>query len=632
MNRLSSKANQFRTGREQQYIWFWFTFLTALASVAAYYTIYTGFGSWDDEGTVMLAVKQYLAGMKLYDQIPTRYGPVYYLYSWALRSVSGTPVTHDVVRLSSLLPWLSSALVCAWIVYRFTKSVVLASATHLFTFCTLFCFQYEAGHPQELCILLMLCLVACGIWTQDPRRRTLAVILLGVLVAALLFVKVNIGIFMILASSLALLLHAPKTKFAQFASAAAGAVYIILPFVLMRSHLYDKAAREYCLLVSAAATALLLMECGLPRTTYFSFQDCWGALAGFVCTLTAIILVLVAQGVSLHGVLDSLLYENLSVSMNKIHFYVPITVSRLWFPSIIMGLVTAVYFAWKAREKEITEYQLSWLKLIVAVSAGIVAFILHRSLLGFVTPFCWLILQAPSDQWRTAQTFPRTLFCAIAVVQTLWAYPVAGSQSSFVQVLLIIVVMVCLGDFFEYQRSRQRFAWHPVLKGSAAVLLFSIPVSYVAIDAIQRKNYNFLPPLLLPGAKRVHATTAQVADYHWLVRNLHEHCDVFISMPEIPSLHLWAAQDPLAGSGMSQWMQFLNNDQQAAVAAALSDHPNACAIYNEKLVAFWNQDQQDIYSSPLAREIYQHFKTVAVMDGYHFLVRNERRLVIVSTP
>jgi hypothetical protein len=84
-----------------------------------------------------------------------------------------------------------------------------------------------------------------------------------------------------------------------------------------------------------------------------------------------------------------------------------------------------------------------------------------------------------------------------------------------------------------------------------------------------------------------------VADYHWLVRNLHEHCDVFISVPEIPSLHLWVAQDPLAVSGMSQWMQFLNDEPQAAVAAALSDHPRACAIYNENLVVSWNEDHSE---------------------------------------
>ena len=45
----------------------------------------------------MVTVKQYLGGMKLYNQISVPYsGPVYYFYNWALRTLSATPVTHDV--------------------------------------------------------------------------------------------------------------------------------------------------------------------------------------------------------------------------------------------------------------------------------------------------------------------------------------------------------------------------------------------------------------------------------------------------------------------------------------------------------------------------------------------------------
>ena len=81
----------------------------------------------------MISVKQFLDGLKLYDQVWSGYWPVYYLYNWLLRSSTGTPVTHDVVRISSLLPWLLTSLVCAWIVLRFTDSIVLGSLAHLFT-------------------------------------------------------------------------------------------------------------------------------------------------------------------------------------------------------------------------------------------------------------------------------------------------------------------------------------------------------------------------------------------------------------------------------------------------------------------------------------------------------------------
>ena len=133
----------------------WFGFLTLLGGIWAYYRVFSGFSFWDDEGSLMTSVKQYLDGSKLYDQVWSAYGPVYYFYNWLLRSSTGTSVTHDVVRISSLLPWLVTALACAWIILRVTDSLVLATLAHLLTLYSLQFFASEPGHPQELCILLL---------------------------------------------------------------------------------------------------------------------------------------------------------------------------------------------------------------------------------------------------------------------------------------------------------------------------------------------------------------------------------------------------------------------------------------------------------------------------------------------
>ena len=153
------------------------------------------------------SVKQYLDGLKLYDQFWSGYGPVYYFYNWLLRSITGTPVTHDVVRISALLPWLVTSLVCAWIILRVTDSLVLATLAHLLTLYSLQFFAVEPGHPQELCILLLVCFVASGI-SIGQKRHFLSNHSLGALPAALLLIKVNLGIFAILAIGLSLSFHA----------------------------------------------------------------------------------------------------------------------------------------------------------------------------------------------------------------------------------------------------------------------------------------------------------------------------------------------------------------------------------------------------------------------------------------
>ena len=260
----------------------WFVFLTALAGVGAYYRMFTEFSAYDDEGALMVSVKQYLGGLKLYKQIVVPYGPVYYFYNWTVRTLSRTPVTHDVVRMSSLIPWLLTALVAALIVYRITGSLALASVTHLLTSLTLArFFQSEPGHPQELCILLLVCLAASGIVASIPRWRLLGMILLGALTTALLLVKVNIGTFAFLAVSLAILAHAPKTRLSRLAFYAVAAASVILPIVLMKSHLGDEPTRMYAILVVLSMFAALLVLFRVPRTCFLPFRECLIAIVAF---------------------------------------------------------------------------------------------------------------------------------------------------------------------------------------------------------------------------------------------------------------------------------------------------------------------------------------------------------------
>src|SRR6266478_3549330 len=140
-------------GFERHHIIFWLLLLTALAGAAAYLTMMTGFYLHDDEGALMIGVKQYLAGMRLYDQVFSCYGPVYYLYQWALHTATATPVTHDVVRISALLPWLGVTLISVWITLRLTRSLILAAVAHLAASLVLVTFRTQPGHPAELTLL-----------------------------------------------------------------------------------------------------------------------------------------------------------------------------------------------------------------------------------------------------------------------------------------------------------------------------------------------------------------------------------------------------------------------------------------------------------------------------------------------
>src|ERR1700687_2867559 len=130
---------------------FWFLVLSTIAGITAYLAMFAGFSAYDDEGALMITVKQYLDGRTLYVDVFSFYGPVYYLYNWLLHAFTGTPVAHDVVRMTSLVLCLAGAFICAWIVLRLTGSLLMAAVAPLFTSTAITALsRSEPGHPQEL--------------------------------------------------------------------------------------------------------------------------------------------------------------------------------------------------------------------------------------------------------------------------------------------------------------------------------------------------------------------------------------------------------------------------------------------------------------------------------------------------
>src|SRR5262249_5482872 len=140
---------------------------------------------YDDEGTMMLKIREFQAGGILYDQVFSIYGPVFFIYESIPRMLTGAPVSHDSVRVATAVLRVASGLVFFLLVYRMTGSLVLSLAAHRVAFRALVFSGIETAHPQEICILLLLAVPLAA-----TARRQAALILFGFLCSAMALSKV----------------------------------------------------------------------------------------------------------------------------------------------------------------------------------------------------------------------------------------------------------------------------------------------------------------------------------------------------------------------------------------------------------------------------------------------------------
>ena len=176
-----------------------FALMLAAGAAVAFFQIFSLFKEYDDEGYVMISVQSFLDGHRLYDEVYSQYGPSYYLYQGLFHQITGLPVTHDVVRVTTITVWLFTALLCSLFSFRVTGSLLLAAGVYLLTFIMLWTLTNEPGHPQEFCALLLAVSIYLASFASSAKRLHWVLPCLGALAAALLLTKVNAGLYLIIA-------------------------------------------------------------------------------------------------------------------------------------------------------------------------------------------------------------------------------------------------------------------------------------------------------------------------------------------------------------------------------------------------------------------------------------------------
>ncbi len=606
------------------------------AAVAAYFTIFTEFAPYDDEGTLLVTLKAFAHGQTLYRDVYSPYGPFYYELFGGFFSLTGLAVTNDASRLIVIAVWVGASCMYGVSVQRLTGRLLLGAAAMIVAFAALVVLINEPMHPQGLCVLLLAgltLLLASG----PPRRLVLSGAGTGALLAALILTKVNLGGLAIAAIGVAAVLTIEPLYRRRWLRWPVIAAFLLLPTALMARELRADWVRELIGLELLATLALLVAARSLRPARGESDQGLqrWvgGAVAGFAGAFVAIVGALLLTGASLSD-----LYNGAVVQGFKIGdvFVIPFSSPSAAIDWGIAALAAAIV-AFRLRSP--LPGSSPWPGLLRVAAGLTIWFTVARTAPFSLGPagnqealplvLAWVAVLSPGSVEEVPyRRFLRVALAALCLTETLQVYPVAGSQVGIAAVSFVAVGAICLGDGLDLLR-----AWSAA-RGAEAIERFGL-VSGVAMVALAAMMglvaivrpaasnavlYRDQPALPFAGAGLLHLPEGQVAEYTQLVEMLKDRrCTTFIGQPNSDSLYLWSSTEPPKPSAPGAWLVVLDSAQQQRIVDQMRTAPRPCAIRNATAAEAWLHGSPPP-DTPLVRYIGSSaFRPVGQAGGWEIL-------------
>lgn len=608
------------------------------ACAAAFFALFTGFAFYDDEGTLLIAVRAFADGQVLYRDIYAAYGPFFFDVFGGFFALTGIAVTNDASRLLIGVVWVATSIVFGLGVQRLSGRLALGIGGMIVAFAALGVFAAEPMHPQVMIGPLLAgitLLVAVG----PTKRVAWAGGATGALLAALVLTKVNVGAYAVAAAVAAAVLAWEPLRRRRWLRGLAVAGLLLLPLAIMYPDLREDWVRQLALLeilsLGAVAIAAQAIRPAVGESSAELRRWLLAALAGGVAALLAILGILLLTGTSVSEAYDGIVTQGLKL---RSVFMIPLAAPAAAIDWGIASLIVAGLSVWLRRARGGLSPAWSGLARVV-VGAAIWFTVAGVAPLSVGPPgnfialpmvLAWVAALPPAGSVEPPyRRFARVFLPLLAVCQTLQAYPVAGSQVRIASVTFVAVGAICLADGVGQLRAWsvasgwelprfQAIAAAGAL-AIAAILGYHVILSPIASGIV---TYRDTPKLPLPGAETLHVAQPQNEEYVQLVELMREHrCTAFIGFPNIDSLYLWSGIEPPKPNPPGAWPIVLPLDQQQRVVDEMRASPRPCAMRNEGLAeAAWLHGTPPDETDPLVNYIFNDFKTVAKVGETEFRV------------
>lgn len=608
-----------------------FGFVTVGTILVAYPRMFTGIAAYDDEGYMLIALKSFVNHGHLYDDVFTQYGPFYYEAWGGLFSLFGIPIDLDSSRMATMIAWILTSLTLGLATLRMTRSIVLGVVVQMLVFAALSVAVNEPMHPGGIICLLLAAIVAisCGV---RERVSVGAIGLLGMAVAALVLVKINVGAFALAALVLACGVSYPALSSRRWLRLAIEVAFVATPIVLLQSKFGEDWARDYAIHVSVAALAVVIVlrsrDSG-PRSS----EELWWLGGGFLVAVLTILLGVVGSGTSISGLFDGMITQPLR---QVDAFSIPLVQSNRIFPLDVIALGGALAYWYAARGRRgapALGSLTSVLSIVIGIemalalmgdslpfdSSSVAAY--QLSLLGFV----WVAL-IPTPGASPATSFARLLLPPLAVMQALHAYPVAGSQLFWASFLLVPVGALCVAN--GVRGLAAGLGQGPERRAAIGfgILVAVVLTGFVANKALRlqlRENravYDAAVPIDLPGASSVRVGEPEAELVQRISAAIDANCNSFVMLPGMNSFYIWTDQEPPSGYNATGWPTLFDDGAQRRVIADTRAIRRLCLLENVPLAQGWGKG---IPPGPLVSYLHRGFEPIAAFGDYKLLRRGD---------
>jgi hypothetical protein len=590
--------------------------------LSAWCLLWSTFMIYDDEGYVLLSLKNFSENGGLYDQVFSQYGPFYFLFSHLLH-IAGLPYTSEAARLLNLVAWLGTAFFSAASVWLLARRSLAAT---LFSAAAVFAYEWplinEPSHPGAL-VCLLLAFIAWAGCLRPLKSRFLAT-LLGLIGAALVLTKINVGVFLLAGAGAWVVLVSPFSRKHRVLSWAVCLLLLLLPWFLMRPLLGEGWVLLFAWIISSSLACCLLVAWN--SSTGFPLLPprfpAWSAGA-FLLLSTATLFSIHLTGTSWHGLLDGVL-------LSPLHMTEVYTNPVRWRSGTLLlslaSLASAIVWLRGNRAR-----LAPWIVLLrfsaafgfVLLWTGLVGENFHACVMSFGLSWTWLLIVPLQDDDDTVSQ--RFWLALLLLPQVMHAFPVAGSQLAWGSFLWIPLLGVSLEKSWSFLR--KDMSGLPALLGRLAPLatiLLSAGASLAVLD-IAWSRHRSGEKLDLPGARNIVLPESCTSGLRILIGNSREYADPLFSIPGQYSLNLWSGIATPTLFNATHWFTLLPAQRQEQIRARLEASPRSCIILEHHIYDYL-QERHIATESPLARWMRANYRLAFKIDSYEFWVRAGREI------